>query len=321
MALELRPAVPADRSALLAVFRAAFGADPMAETWAWKYDRCPHPAESAVAVVDGTIAGFFGGIGTRYRGAEGDVPGVATVDVMTLPSVRRLGRSLVFRKLGEFYFRLNAEAGAPFVFGFPNERHRILGERLLDYRPVEPAGEWTRLLGAPRFLHRLRTRLRRTRASAGLSDGHEALAENLHARPGWRTDRSRRTLAWRFSRPGAAYLVRALAGPRGVSRAYAAVRVVEDHALLVDLQAADEESGSVFDLLDDVAEALRGTRASRLAIRAARSSRLARRLEAEGGFSQVEPDCRFEVRRLDPAFDLDGAARTFDYRYLDHDIF
>ncbi|MGA7992429.1 MAG: hypothetical protein WCC53_13405, partial [Thermoanaerobaculia bacterium] len=66
---------------------------------------------------------------------------------------------------------------------------------------------------------------------------------------------------------------------------------------------------------------LRGTGAARLALRAARSSRLAQRLEAEGGFVPAAADCHFEVRLLDEAFDLDGASRVFDYRYLDHDIF
>lgn len=321
MAIEVRPAGPADRPALLAVFRAAFGSEASADDWAWKYDRNPNPAVSAVAVVDGRIAGFYGGFGTRYRGAEGDLPGVSAVDVMTDPAARKLGRHAVFRDLGEGFCRLNREAGAPFYFGFPHERHRVLGERLLGYRSVEPAGEWTRPLREPGLLRRLRTRLRRARASAGLSAGHAALAEDLHARPGWRSDRSRATLDWRFSRPGTAYLVRELPGPRGASRGYAAVRVVGDRALLVDLEVADEASGAVFDLLDDVASALRGAAVSRLALRAARSSRLARRLESEGDFSPADVDCHFEVRPLDPAFDLDRASRAFDYRYLDHDVF
>ena len=163
-------------------------------------------------------------------------------------------------------------------------------------------------------------RLRARRASPGLTAAHESLSEALHARSGWRSDRSRRTLDWRFSRPGATYLVLELAAG-GASRGYAAVRLVGDKALLVDLEVADEGSGAVFDLLDDVAEALRGSTAVRLALRASRSSRLARRLEAEGGFAPAEADCHFEVRPLDPAFDLERASRAFDYRFLDHDIF
>jgi predicted N-acetyltransferase YhbS len=321
MATDVRPAAPADRPLLLALFRAAFGAEASAEEWAWKYERNPNPGVSAVAVTDGRVVGFYGAFGTRYRGAGGDFPGVSAVDVMTDPAARRLGRQALIRDLGEAYCRLNREAGAPFYFGFPHERHRVLGERLLGYRSVEPAGEWTRPLGATSLVRRLGTRLRTVRVSPGLSGGHDSLAETLHARSGWRTDRSRATLDWRFGRPGSSYLVRELRGPRGASRGYAAVRVVGDRALLLDLQVADEASGAVFDLLDGVAAALRGTGAARLALRAARSSRLAQRLEAEGGFVPAAADCHFEVRLLDEAFDLDGASRVFDYRYLDHDIF
>ena len=275
MATAVRAAAPADRPELLALFRTAFGAPTAADEWVWKYDRNPNAAAAAVAVVDGKIAGFYGGFGTRYRGAEGDRPGVSAVDVMTDPAARRLGRHAVFQDLGDAYCRLNLEAGAPFYFGFPHERHRVLGERLMGYRPVEPAGEWTRPLGAPGFWRALRSRLRRRRASEGLVAGHDALAEALHARPGWRSDRSRAALDWRFSRPGALYRVFVQAGPGGGSDAYAAVRVVGDRALLVDLQAADEGSGAVVDLLDDVSEALRSSGASHLALRAARSSPLA----------------------------------------------
>jgi len=321
MATNVRPAAPADRPALLALFRAAFGGEAPADEWAWKYDRNPNPGVSAVAVTGGRVVAFYGAFGTRYRGAGGDFPGVSAVDVMTDPAARTLGRRALFQDLGEGYCRLNREAGAPFYFGFPHERHRVLGERLLAYRSVEPAGEWTRPLGARGFLRLLRTRLRTARASVGLSAGHAALAEALHARPGWRTDRSRATLDWRFSRPGAAYLVCELPGPRAASRGYAAVRVVGDRALLVDLQVADEASGAVFDLLDDLAEALRGSGAAHFALRAARASRLAQRLEDEGGFAPVTADCHFEVRPLDEAFELGPASRAFDYRFLDHDIF
>src|SRR5262249_17520411 len=237
------------------------------------------------------------------------------------PGARKLGRSGLFAELGEAYCRLNREAGAPFYFGFPHERHRVLGERLLGYEAVEPAGEWTRELSTPDLMRHVRMRLRQRRATPGLTAAHDGLAEALHARPGWRTDRSRATLAWRFSRPGASYLVRELASPEGASHGYAAVRVIGDRALLVDLQMADEERGPVFDLLEDVEEALRGTGLLRLPLRAARTSRLARRLETDGGFRPTEPDCHFEVRPLDPAFDLAGVSRGFDYRALDHDIF
>jgi hypothetical protein len=321
MPIAVRPASPADRPALLALFRTSFGSDASAEDWTWKYDRCPHAAVSVGAFdSSGAALGFFGGLGTRYRGSGGDLGGVSAVDVMTAPSTRALGRRTLFQNVAAEFFERNGAAGAPFVLGFPNERHRLAGERTLDYISVEPAAEWTRPVARPASAERLHSgRLRHVRG-ASVSAAHDALAEIVHARPGWRTDRSRPTLSWRFARPGLAYDVHELVDPRGRSLAYAAVRLVGDRALLVDLQAADEAGGAVADLLDAVATSLHGTSARTLALRTSSASALAAR-SGELGFSPSPTDTHFTVRRFDRAFDLEKAARAFDYRFLDHDVF
>ncbi len=320
MPVEVRPATSADRPALLALFRAAFRAEASPEDWAWKYDRCPHAAVSVGAFEGEKAIGHFGGLGTRYRGREGDLPGVSAVDVMTAPSSRALGRRTLFRRIGSEFFDRNGAAGAPFVLGFPNDRHLLAGERILGYVSVEPAAEWTRRAGGPGLLSRLRRRRLRHRRGSSVSSAHDALAEELHARAGWRTDRSRATLDWRFARPGVSYEVHELLDGRGRSTAYAAVRVVAGRALLVDLQAADEEGGAVPELLDAIAATLAGTGAQTLVLRAGSASGLAARA-AELGFSRSDTDTHFTVRPFHPAFDLGTAAAAFDYRFLDHDVF
>jgi hypothetical protein len=322
MALVCRAATAADRPGLFRLFEAAFGqaADPA--TWEWKYDRNPHPATSVVSLLDGEIVGFFGGVGTRYRGQQGDLPGIAAADVMTHPLHRRLGRFSLFVETGLEFFRIAAAAGAPFVFGFPNERARLIGERSLDYRSVEPSGLWTRAVGSPSLLGRIRRRLLRPRTGTRLSPAHDALAEALHARPGWRTDRSRATLDWRLApHAGAAYRIVEILGRQGASRGYAAVRLLGERALLVDIQVLDEASGDVGDLLEAVRASLEGTSATRLELRAASFSPLAIRLAAEFGFALEPSDCHFEIRPFDPAFDALAAGRAFDYRFSDHEIF
>ena len=322
MSFAFRAAAPADRPALFRLFAAAFGQPADPAMWAWKYDADPHPATSVVGLLEDEIVGFFGGVGTRYRGAGGDLPGVAAADVMTHPLHRRLGRTSLFVAMGLEFFRRAAGAGAPFVFGFPNERHRRTGERSLDYLSIEPAAEWVRPLGGPSLLGRLRRRFLRARAVDRLSPSHDALAEALHARPGWRSDRSRKTLEWRFAtHAGAAYPLVELLDRRGASRGYAAVRVAGERALLADLQLRDEDAGDVADLLDAAIASLAGTAARSVVLRAPSWSRLARRAEAEFGFVRAASDCHFEIRPLDPAFDAPAAGRAFDYRFLDHEIF
>jgi hypothetical protein len=316
-----RAAAPADRPALLRLFSAAFGETADPETWEWKYDRNPNAATSIVALSEGEIVGFFGGVGTRYRGRDGNVTGIAAADVMTRPLSRRLGRKSLFVELGLEFFRMAADAGAPFVFGFPNERHRQTGESRLDYHSIEPAGHWGRPLGTAGFLGRIRRRLLRACVGDRLSAGHDALAEALHARPGWRTDRSRVTLAWRFApHAGVSYRLVEVLDRRNASRGYAAVRIVGERALLVDFQVRDEESGDVGDLLEAVRAGLEGA-AVRLELRAPSRSRLGARLADEFGFLTEASDCHFEIRPLDPAFDALAAGRVFDYRFSDHEIF
>ena len=153
-----------------------------------------------------------------------------------------------------------------------------------------------------------------------LSPGHAALAGALHARAGWRSDRSAATLAWRYARPGVAYDLFELLDRRGDSRAYAAVRLVGDRALLVDLQAADEAAGDVADLLDAVGEAhVDGPHGRSSCAQGVRPS--SRRAPPSSASPRSATDTHFTVRSLDPAFDVDAAARAFDYRALDHEIF
>ena len=321
MSLTIRRAEKRDRPALLRLFAEVFGESVDPAVWEWKYDENPFPAAS-VAAFDGDEAlGFFGGFGTRYRGTLFDGPGVSGVDVMTSRSARRLGHSGVYRALGQRFVEENRLLGIPFYFGFPNERHRIIGERVLGFRTVEKAGEWSRPLDAPSLLGGLGRRLRRLRASDGLSAAHDALAEAIHARPGLRTDRSRETLAWRYGRrPLSGYLLLELLDPAGRSRAFASVRIVAERALLADLQALDEESGDVADLLDAVAERVRAYGATTLGLRAARSSRLAAHVE-DLGFVESPSDASLELIPVDPSFPLEPVAAGFDYRFGDHDVF
>lgn len=318
MELLFRELVPSDLPQLSRVFREAFGGELSAPEWNWKYGECPFRGASLVAVVDERPEGFFGAWATRFRGAQGDLPGVAAVDVMTSRAARALGRHGVFVELASTFFERNGALGAPFVFGFPNDRHRRTGERLLSYVEVERCGEWERLGPGP-----LRRRLfRRTVRAARFGAPHESLAEALHGRAGWRTDRSSRTLNWRFfDRPGIDYDVVQLLGLSGRSRGYAVVRREGPVGRIVDLQVRDEGGGDLPDLLGAVAESGPATGVERWIVRAPQRGLLAARLVGELRFTVQASDCSFTVRRLRDGFGVEEAARAFDYRFADHDVF
>ena len=319
MAVEVRPAEPSDRPLLLALSEAAFGVPASPAEWAWKYDANPNAAVSVIAVDGERAVGFFGGLGTRYRGAGRDVPGAATVDVMTHPDARRLGHRNVFSDVGRAYVTINARAGIPLDFGFPNERARRAEERLLGVKTIELAGQLARPLDRP--LRKTRLSFRRVRRCAALGAAHDRLAEALHAAPGWRTDRSASTLNWRLgARPGVAYELFHAVDFTGRPRAFAAVRVVGDRALLVDLQAEDVDGGALPDLLAGVAAAVTG-RARVLEVRLPRRSALYALLAGALGFGETDTDTHLVVRAFRSDVDPAAEGAAFDYRFLDHDVF
>lgn len=321
MAIEFRPAGKSDRAAILELFEVAFKAPANAADLAWKYDDDPHPALSALAIEDGRALGFIGALGTRYRGEAMDQRGNTVVDVMTRPDSRALGRAGMFKRLGELFRRINAEAGTLFDFGFPNERARKIEERLFGCVLAEPCAERGRRLDAPPLLGRLRRRLLKVREEEPFGRAHEPLAEILHARPGWRTDRSVRTLAWRFSRPGFAYRTFQLLDWRGTSRGYAVVAIREGRAALVDLQVASEADGTLVDLLAAVQERLGAVAADRMVLRSPQRGLLASRLEGELAFVPETSDTVLLMHPIADGYDFLAPGSTFDYRFADHDVF
>lgn len=322
MIVSFRPAAEPDRSAIFELFSFVFGSPVDADTWEWKYDRNPNPAPSVVAVADGRIVAFYGGFGTRYRGAEGSYPGASAIDVMTNPKARKLGREGLFKGLVFEWYRQCEEAGIPFGFGFPHRRALLVGVKTGDYGIVEPVTEWVKPLLPATSLSRLKRRFLRIVCGARFGAPHDALAEVLHAREGWRTERSSSVLNWRYgSRPGSPYRTWQILDRRGVSRAYAVVRIVSDRLLLVDLEAGDEESGALPDLLDAIADAPHGVPVRTLELRAASHSMLAARAP-ELGFSPRPSDTTLVMRTFPPdAARFERVSRGFDYRFGDHDIF
>lgn len=319
MSLAIRPATAADRGAILELFRVAFRSEPNPDEWSWKYDRNPLPGISIVATDGSRALGYFGSMGTRYRGSGGDLPGTSAVDVMTHPEARKLGHNGLFKQIGEAFREANAARGVPFDFGFPHERARKVEERLLGCITIEPEGRLSRPLAVPSPARP--GRLLRLVRDEPFGKSHDGLAERLHARAGWRTDKRSEVLNWRFrGRPGATYLTFQLLGPLGGSRGYAVIRAVGDRALAVDLQVRDEDDGTLPDLLGRVASSL-SLEGGRLEVRVPRSGLLFARLTSELGFTEDVGDTHFFVRPYDRGFDLTSAARAFDYRFADHDVF
>ncbi|HEY0513824.1 MAG TPA: hypothetical protein VGH73_18085 [Thermoanaerobaculia bacterium] len=136
MTAEIRSALPADLPALAAFFADRFGHPWTPEEWIWKYRSLPGEARSLVAVdAAGTILAHGGALCLPARRREGEVGIWQLVD--WAGTARRRGLRPPLVELGRSLLAdLPREGDAPWIFGFPSERHFRLGERAFGYRPL-----------------------------------------------------------------------------------------------------------------------------------------------------------------------------------------
>ena len=138
----IRPSIRADIPELQRLFAEVFGHDRAAPVWEWKYFDHPAGPHGFVVEAGGRIVAHCGGTAvTMFDGAE-RYQALQSVDFM---SSRRhpggMGRGGVFvRMVDAFFSAFCGPRKAEAVYGFPGERHRLLGERVLGYRPVERVG-------------------------------------------------------------------------------------------------------------------------------------------------------------------------------------
>lgn len=128
-----------DIPALQALFAEAFGHERSERLWEWKYFENPRGHAGFVCQADDRIVAHCAGLPARFRDFERSYTAYASVDFMSSPSYAGgVGGGGVFvRTVRRFFADCCGVGGAPLLYGFPGERHRVLGERLLGYRPVE----------------------------------------------------------------------------------------------------------------------------------------------------------------------------------------
>lgn len=222
--IRLRDTRPDDLPSLAALFEGRFGHPITPEEWRWKYERVPGEARSRVAVdPGGRVVAHAGALAlpARLEAAAPDGPTVAAIWQLTdwagsssagglRPPLVELGRALLAD--------LPRRGDAPWIFGFPSERHFRLGRRVFGYRllpAIMPlAGRLPRVAGG-------------TGAGTGEEDGRWIETSDRcgdWAEAAWQAcgvsgvRRSAAFLNWRYhARPGRYYRfyrVRA-AGPAG----------------------------------------------------------------------------------------------------------
>lgn len=140
---QIRQSRRDDIPALGALFREVFGADRDPAVWSWKYFDNPRGLTSFVCEADGRLVAHCGGAPVRFRDYGLEHLALQSTDFMSSPRYPGgIGRGGVFvRTAQRFFAAYCGPSKVPMVYGFPGERHRLLGERLLGYRPIETVGE------------------------------------------------------------------------------------------------------------------------------------------------------------------------------------
>jgi hypothetical protein len=133
--LIIRPYQPGDEKGLIRLFATVFHQELSLAVWQWKYLRANEPPPMFVAEEAGEIVCHYGAIrqDLSWEGQAG--VGWDSVDTMCHP--RYQGRGLLRRTLAAFV-QSYGEGQSLLIYGFPGERHRRLGERLLSYEPIAP---------------------------------------------------------------------------------------------------------------------------------------------------------------------------------------
>lgn len=130
--MVIRESAASDEGAIRELFALCFGRQLTHDEWSWKYQGSPWGGTAAVALADENMVAHYGGLKEKFycKGKVFDV--FQPCDVMTHPKFRAriFSRRGAMVKAGEYFYETNL---MDFAFGFPSERHAILGTKQLGY--------------------------------------------------------------------------------------------------------------------------------------------------------------------------------------------
>ncbi len=220
----IRAATVEDASAVALLFREAFGHERDPSVWLWKYFGGDPRSVSYICVAGDRVVAHCGGTAVTICDRSQTYPGFQSVDFMSSPSYPGgVGRGGVFvRTVKRFFAERCGTGGVPFVYGFPGERHRLLGERLLGYEAIEAVSEFTSQQDVPQ------------QELESLAEEHLSIFSNRSFEFG--AERSVEYLRWRYlRRPNSDYKFVRPRGWFGGADIAAIVRQVDGISYLMEI--------------------------------------------------------------------------------------
>lgn len=221
--LVVRAGRRSDEAAIRALFARAFQHDPGSAHWRWRYARDDTDEVRASVAVDehGAVRAHWSGDALAFEAHdERALPRVFLAhhngDVMTDPSVRRLGRGLnaVLARVARHFWARFGEGQAAVHYGFNTATARAFSLRFVPgVRRFEDVTVWRRVWSAPHPRAGLRAWAARWRASVVervtcWEADWDAFYERVAPAYGVLARRDARRLTWRYgARPDHVYRV------------------------------------------------------------------------------------------------------------------
>jgi hypothetical protein len=130
--MEIREFNEEDEGAIRNLFALCFGKELSYEKWAWKYKGSPWGSTAVVAANKDSIIAHYGGLRMKFYFKDKTFDVFQPCDVMTHPKYRAriFSKRGAMVRAGEHFYEANP---MDFAFGFPSERHAILGTKQLGY--------------------------------------------------------------------------------------------------------------------------------------------------------------------------------------------
>ncbi len=308
--IRIRPYQPGDEQGICQLFALVFRSELPLAVWRWKYLREGEPPPVIVAEEDGHIICHFATIRQRlsWRGEENW--GWDSVDTMCHP--RYQGRGLFRRAVQEFMRRFCDDRSA-LIYGFPNERHRRLGELLVGYEPVAR-------------VHKLRQTGRSLQSGRRGDDmafdllplDWDAHWRRLAQRFAMVTRRDRRFLLWRYwLRPEKRYRFVTILG----AAALAVVGIEREKAYLMEFLVKAGDAELARRLLSGVVAIIQAERVSEIEGWFPPFTWESQFLCSSGGFTAEEAEHWLECRLLDQRLSAAWLAEHFYYSLGDFDVY
>ncbi len=298
----VRPACRDDVPALGDLFEEVFGARRDPAIWIWKYFDNPRGCMSFVCEAAGRLVAHCAGTPVVFRDRGRDTLALQVSDIMSSPRhTGGAGRGGVFYRTMKGFFDAYCGPNAiPVVYGFPGERHRLVGERLLGYSAVEPVCEFHLDAGTA------------SRRPEPLALRDLDFFGRLPLRTGAVRDLT--YLRWRYADHPVARYGKVAVRRRLLPGTQIAALVREDDRMLQVMEVAGRFSRTA---VEDLAAALAA--AGKEVLLWGSPEHPVGRALAEGGFSVRERDHWLEVRRFDggPA----PAAGELYYSLGDYDVY